>query len=156
MEKADNPGVYIPPPLFYVAIFLTAVFIQKHFPINSIFFKSLFAKIAGCVLILTGLFFNLPALLQFFKTKNTVITHHPALSLQTTGIYRYSRNPMYVSLFLFYLGISFLVGNWWNFIFFPILFFIVREYIVKREEKYLYRKFGQAFTEYTRQTRRWF
>ncbi len=154
-EKMDNPGVHIPPPFFVVIIFITGIFIQKYIPINPEFFHTTPAIILGILLLVATLFFVLPALLQFFKTKNTVITFHPAHSLQMNGIYKISRNPMYVGLFLFYLGLSLLIGNWWHFIIFPILFFIIREYVVRREEQYLQRRFGTSYLEYKKQTRRW-
>jgi protein-S-isoprenylcysteine O-methyltransferase Ste14 len=117
-NKNDNPGVFIPPPLLYVATFFAALLIQRLLPLNRAFFNTTTSKIIGAVIILIGLFFNFPALRQFFKTKNTVVTIKPANSLQTTGIYSVTRNPMYISLFLFYTGLSFMLSNWWNLILF--------------------------------------
>ncbi len=49
---------------------------------------------------MAGMIFNVPALRQFIKTKNTVVTIKPASSLQTNGIYSVCRNPMYTGLLL--------------------------------------------------------
>ncbi len=154
-SKKDHPGVYIPPPLLYVATFLAAVLIQKLVPLSKDFFYTATSKIIGSVIILIGLFFNFPALRQFFKTKNTLVTIKPANSLQTSGIYSVSRNPMYVSLLLLYTGLSFMIGNWWNLVLLPVLFLIVQEYVIKREEKYLNRRFGQQYFDYKTKVRRW-
>lgn len=154
-SKNDNPGIYIPPPLFYIAIFIVAIFIQRLLPLNKSFFYSAASKVIGGALILVGLFFAFPALRQFFKTKNSLVTVNPANSLQTSGIYSISRNPMYVSLLLFYSGLSFIIGNWWNLILLPVVFLIVQEYIIKREEKYLCRRFGQEYFDYKAKVRRW-
>lgn len=153
--KNDHPGVYIPPPLFYIAIFFAAVLMQKLVPLNTDFFYTSTSKIIGSIILVIGLFFNFPALSQFFKTKNSLVTIKPANTLQTTGIYSVSRNPMYVSLLLFYIGLSFIIGNWWNLVLLPILFLIVQEYVIKREEKYLERRFGQPFYDYKAKVRRW-
>src|SRR5690348_15038738 len=123
-NKKDNPRIYIPPPLLYIAVFFAAVLIQKWLPLYKAFFYTITSKIIGSIIILVGFFFNFPAIRQFFKTKNTLVTIKPANSLQTTGIYAVSRNPMYVSLLLFYLGLSFLVGNWWNLIYFPFFSYL--------------------------------
>lgn len=155
-NKTDHPGVYIPPPLIYVATFFVAIFMQKYAPLDRAFFHTTAARIIGIVAILGSLGFNFPALRQFFKTKNTVITVKPASSLQTTGIYSISRNPMYISLLLVYTGLSFLIGNWWNLILLPLLILIVQEYIIKREEKYLDRRFGQEYADYKTKVGRWF
>lgn len=154
-NRKDNPGIKIPPPLLYLAIFLLAIVIQKILPLNKVFFYTATSKIIGLVFILIGLFFNFPALLQFIKTKNTVVTVKPANSLQTKGIYSVSRNPMYISLLLIYTGLSFLIGNWWNLVLLPFLFLVVQEYIIKREERYLDRRFGQEYTDYKSQVGRW-
>jgi protein-S-isoprenylcysteine O-methyltransferase Ste14 len=155
-NKKDHPAVYIPPPLIYIAIFFASLFMQKLVPLSTDFFYTSTSKIIGVVIILIGLFFNFPSLLQFFKTRNTIITSKPATSLQTTGIYAISRNPMYIGLILFYIGISFLIGNWWNFILLPLLILVVQEYIIKREEKYLDRRFGQEYFIYKLKVKRWF
>ena len=154
-NKKDHPGVYIPPPLFYVVTFLASVLIQKLVPLDKVFFYSTAATIIGSISIVAGMFFNFPSLLQFFKTKNTVVTIKPANSLQTTGIYSVTRNPMYISLLLFYTGLAFMIGNWWNFILLPLLFIVVQEYIIKREEQYLERRFGQEYLDYKSRVRRW-
>jgi len=154
-SKKDHPHIHIPPPLLYAVIFLAAILIQKLVPLGKDFFYTPTAKIIGAVIIFIGLFFSFPALRQFFKTKNTLVTVKPANSLQTTGIYSVCRNPMYVSLLLFYTGLSFIIGNWWNLLLLPVLFWIVQEYVIKREEKYLDRTFGQQYFDYKIQVRRW-
>lgn len=154
-NKVNHPGVYIPPPLIYAAIFLVSLLFQKYSPLDTAFFQSFTSRILGIILIFIGFFFNIPALSQFLKSKNTVVTIKPARSLQTSGIYAVTRNPMYISLALFYIGLAFLVGNWWTVIFFPLLLLIVQEYVIKREENYLESAFGQQYLEYKNKVRRW-
>jgi protein-S-isoprenylcysteine O-methyltransferase Ste14 len=62
---------------------------------------------------------------------------------------------MYVALAFVYLGISCLIGNWWNIIFFPFILLIFQEYVIKREEKYLERAFGKEYLDYKDKVRRW-
>jgi protein-S-isoprenylcysteine O-methyltransferase Ste14 len=140
-NKKDSPGVYIPPPLFYVLTFLAAVFIQKKIPIDASVFHLQLTKVVGIVLLVTALFFLITSLTNFFKSKNTLILIKPASSLQTNGIYNISRNPMYVGLAFIYLGLTCLIGNWWNIILFPILVLILQQFVIKKEEEYLTRAF---------------
>jgi protein-S-isoprenylcysteine O-methyltransferase Ste14 len=154
-NTSKGPGVYFPPPLLYVLIFIAAVLIQKKFPIADSIFQSLTIKIVGIFLLLMALFFSFRSLRQFFQSKNTVILFKPASSLQTTGIYGISRNPMYLGLAIVYLGITCIIGNWWNIILFPLLFLIIQEYVINREERYLASEFGQQYEEYKRKVRRW-
>ncbi len=155
MNRKDNPGVHIPPPLIYAAMFFTAVYIQKFLPINGDFFQTASSRFIGWILVLSSLAFSFTALRQFFKTKNTLITIKAANSLQTTGIFSVSRNPMYMSLALLYTGLSFIAGNWWNFLLLPVLLLLIQEYVIKREEQYLARRFGQAYLDYRAKVRRW-
>jgi len=151
----DSPGVYVPPPLVYIGMFLISLLLQKLLPIDKSFFRTTIAAIIGVVCIVIGLCFNVPALRQFAKTKNTLITIKPANSLQTTGIYSITRNPMYLSLLLVYMGLALLIGNWWTLLLLPILIVVITHFIIKLEERYLERAFGKTYLDYKAQVRRW-
>ena len=97
----------------------------------------------------------LPAVITFLQTKNTLIPVKPATSLQATGVYSVSRNPMYLGLLLIYIGVAFWIGNWWTFIFVPFLFVLINKLIIEKEERYLERAFGAAFNDYKKKVRRW-
>ena len=151
----NHPGIYVPPPLVYVAMFFLSVLIQRFWPLDKDFFYTNAATLMGIFFILAGLFFNIPALRQFAKTKNTLITIKPASSLQTTGIYSFTRNPMYLSLLLIYTGIALLAGNWWTLLSVPLLAVLITRFIIRNEEKYLERAFGQTYLDYKLKVRRW-
>ena len=145
----------IPPPLIYALTFLASVLLQKIFPLSRSFFDSTAACILGWILITANIIFIMPALARFYRSKNTLVLIKPANSLQTTGIYSLSRNPMYMGLLLLYTGLAFLTGNWWTVLCIPILFLIVTNYIIKSEEDYLLRAFGETFIDYRKKVRRW-
>ena len=109
----------------------------------------------GGIFLITGFSFVLPAVIKFFKTKNTLITIHPANSLQTVGIYTISRNPMYLGLLILYIGIAFLKGNLWTFMFIPLVILVITYTVIVKEEKYLGRTFGDSYIEYRKKVRRW-
>jgi protein-S-isoprenylcysteine O-methyltransferase Ste14 len=155
-SSKDSPGVYVPPPLVYIACFLLSFLLQGYFTIRSaFFFHSVAANIIGLLIIISGLIFAVPALRQFFKTKNTIILIKPASSLQTTGIYSYTRNPMYLSLLLIYLGMAFIFGNWWTLFLIPVLVIVILYRIILPEERYLTRAFGDEYAAYKTKVRRW-
>jgi len=154
-KKKDNPGIFIPPPLIYAAIFFLSILMQKIIPINNSFFDSRNATIAGIVLIVIALLFILPALIKFVQSKNTLVTIKSATSLQTKGIYSLTRNPMYMGLLILYSGIAMLEGNWWTFIFIRLIIIIVQSYVIRGEENYLQRAFGEEYNAYRKKVRRW-
>jgi protein-S-isoprenylcysteine O-methyltransferase Ste14 len=154
-NKKDNPHVYVPPPLIYAVIFFLSLLMQRIVPIDNSFFYSKNAEIAGIILIAIALLFLLPALIRFAQTKNTLVTIKPANSLQTKGIYSLTRNPMYMGLLILYSGIGMLEGNWWTIIFIPVVIIIVQSYVIRGEENYLQRAFGEEYNAYRKKVRRW-
>jgi protein-S-isoprenylcysteine O-methyltransferase Ste14 len=151
----DNPRVYIPPPLFYVATFLLSVLLEKYVPLSRAFFQKSIAQNLAVLFIFVGAMFILPAVLRFLKSKNTLATILPATSLQTTGIYAYTRNPMYLGLLCIYTGTAFILGNWWTFMFIPLVILAVTYAVIRKEEAYLERAFGEAYVTYRGKVRRW-
>ncbi|MCW3117067.1 MAG: isoprenylcysteine carboxylmethyltransferase family protein [Chitinophagaceae bacterium] len=155
MKTKDHPGVYIPPPLIYVAVFFFSVLLQKLFPLKGIGLNSEKTLIIGWILILLSLLLTFPALWRFLVSKNSLIPIKSANSLQTEGIYSFTRNPMYLGLIVLYTGVAFLKGNDWTFILIPLLIIIVQLYVIRKEENYLQRVFGEKFNDYVKKVRRW-
>lgn len=153
--KIDHPGVYLPPPLIYDALFMISVYIQKTFPLSALFFDTSIASILGGLFVIAGLIITLPALVKFYKTKNTLIPNKPANSLQTSGIYSITRNPMYLGLLTIYIGVAFFQGNWWTFILVPFVILIITYLVILKEEMYLTRAFGNSYIDYKRKVKRW-
>jgi protein-S-isoprenylcysteine O-methyltransferase Ste14 len=151
----DHPGVYVPPPLLYVTVFLLSIVAQRLLPLDTALFQSQFAKITGWTLVALHVVFVLPAFWQFFKSKNSLIPIKPASSLQTGGIYGITRNPMYLGLLLFYFGMAIFKGNWWTYILSPLLVMIIQVYVIRKEEQYLLRAFQRQFETYCQKVRRW-
>lgn len=154
-DTSKGPRIYLPPPLLYVIPFILALLIQHKIPMDSSFFSTTIIKGIGIALCLVTVFFLFTSLRQFFITKNTLIPFLRAKSLQTTGVYAITRNPMYLGLALAYLALTCFIGNWWNIILFPVLILIVQETMIKKEERYLTAEFGQTFLDYMAKVRRW-
>jgi protein-S-isoprenylcysteine O-methyltransferase Ste14 len=154
-SRIDHPGVYIPPPLLYAAIFVLAALLRHFLKINNHFFQLRNTLFAGILFLIASVIFIFPSLAQFIRTKNTVMTIRPANTLQTTGIYKVTRNPMYLGLVFAYIGLTCVAGNWWNLILLPLLLFVVGQYVIRREERYLARHFGNLYSEYKARVRRW-
>jgi len=155
MNAKKHPGVYIPPPLIYVAFFLLSFLMQSRFPLNNAPLHLSVAKIVGVVMIVLYLLFFIAALRRFILSKNTLVTIKPAHSLETSGIYSFTRNPMYVSLICLYSGLAVFLGNWWTLILLPFLITVVQLYVINKEEQYLQQAFGNSYKEYKRRVRRW-
>jgi len=155
MKEKNHPGIYIPPPIIYAAFFFFSIFLQLLKPINSDWLSNPIMHVLSFALLLLFFLFSFPSFRLFFVSNNTLLTIKPATSLMTRGIYRISRNPMYVSLICLYLALAIWFGNSWTFILLPLLIYVVRYYIIGREEKYLTRRFGEEYESYQSKVRRW-
>lgn len=153
-EKIDNPGVFVPPPIVYALTFLFSMFLQREVPV-TLLVNHYLTQGLGVIFIITTIAILIAAIGRFIKSKNTLITVKPANSLQTSGIYSFTRNPMYLGLALLYTGIALLMVNWWALILLPVLVLIVTLFIIKPEERYLERSFGLPYLKYKTEVRRW-
>lgn len=104
-----------------------------------------------------GACFDLAGLLAFRKAKTTVnpLTPSKSATVVTTGVYRLTRNPMYLGLALMLLGLAVYLASVWA-LFGPLVFaaYITRFQIVP-EERVLTARFGAAFSTYCARVRRW-
>lgn len=79
----------------------------------------------------------------------------PATSLVTTGPFRFSRNPLYLSLTLLFAGLSLILNSLWGLIALAPVLAILHFGVILREERYLEAKFGESYRQYRTQVRRW-
>ena len=82
-------------------------------------------------------------------------TRRPALAVVTTGPFRFTRNPLYLSLVLLTLGLALIFNIAWAAILLIPVTIIVHYGVIRREECYLESKFGETYLEYKRKVRRW-
>jgi len=135
-NKADNAGVITIPPFIYIIGLIAGLLIHYFYPRD--FLPEAIAIWIGVPLILVAFPIAVMAFKTFKQAENDPDVRTPTTTIVTVGVYRLSRNPMYLSLAILYLGISF-----------------VHEGVIKREEKYLEKKFGDAYLQYKSKVRRW-
>ena len=78
-----------------------------------------------------------------------------ATTLVTAGFYRYTRNPMYMGMFMMLLGVGFLLGSTGALLPVPLFILIIRNHFVLGEERFLEAAFGQHYLQYKSEVRRW-
>jgi len=110
----------------------------------------------GIVLIVIGIVLAVTAAM-LFRRENTEINPTSATNrkLVTSGPFRFTRNPMYLSLVLVTLGIAFWVGAWPMFLAPLATFVTVKWFHIPFEEAKMRRQFGEAYDAYCGRVRRW-
>jgi protein-S-isoprenylcysteine O-methyltransferase Ste14 len=112
----------------------------------------------GLVLIAASLIIDAWSLFLFYQARTTF---HPLKLDETSalvmhGMYRFTRNPMYLGLLLMLTGWAIYLGGLMPFVMLPVFVWLLHEYQIKHEEHMLERKFGDEYLEYKMRVRRWF
>ena len=91
-----------------------------------------------------------------FRRHNTVVDPRgKVVTVVSSGPFRYTRNPMYVSLMLLYIAGALAIGNVWVVILVAPVFLALHYGVIIPEEQYLKAAFGEQYTEYRGRVRRW-
>ncbi|MEK9607672.1 MAG: isoprenylcysteine carboxylmethyltransferase family protein [Gammaproteobacteria bacterium] len=109
----------------------------------------------GLSLIGFGFLLAFNSISRFIKAKTGVVPFSKSTALITEGFYKYTRNPMYVGMNSFLLGLLIILNNPINFIFLVTFFFIVRNLFVIKEEVQMLETFGEEYLAYKNKVRRW-
>jgi protein-S-isoprenylcysteine O-methyltransferase Ste14 len=155
-EGTGTAGVIARPPLLFLAALLLGFVSDRLLPLPfAVPEADLVHWIISGALILIGLALAAAGIRNFLRAGTPVPTNEPTHALVTTGIYRWTRNPIYLGFFLVYGGIGLAVRSPSILILAPPLAIAIRYGVVAREEAYLERRFGDAYRDYKARVRRW-
>lgn len=110
------------------------------------------------IILIVGFLIMIMALLQFTRKKTTTDPLHPekANHLVTGGIFKYTRNPMYLAMLLFLIVLGLRLGNAFNTLLAAGFVYYMNHFQIKHEEEALTKKFGKEYLLYLKAVRRWF
>ena len=147
-----NLETKVPPPLITLICILIIYFFEKEF----IFFEDWNIYISGFFL-LWGLIIIAFAVFKFAKTKTTVDPTKPSKtsSLVISGIYRITRNPMYLGMLFLIISFTFYKLSLAGAIVIPSFIFYINKYQIEPEEYEMRKKFGENFEDYCKKVDRW-
>lgn len=146
----------LPPAIIFLIFAGLMYLLAKFLPVGYFDFFGRTYLIKG--LLVLGLVVVVIAIVQFISARTTVAPHAPekASALVTRGIYRYTRNPMYLGFLLFLIGFGLYLGNAFNTLLAAGFVYYMNAYQIKPEEEALTEKFGSVYKQYCREVRRWF
>ncbi|MBT3487212.1 MAG: isoprenylcysteine carboxylmethyltransferase family protein [Desulfobacula sp.] len=145
----------IPPVLFF---FVTATCMWSMTLIsNELGINTNIRFIIGAVSLLAGGFIAISGIVGFRKAKTTVNPTKPdkASSLVCSGIYRYTRNPMYTGLLFVLIAWSCFLDNLFSLLFVFAYLLYMTQFQIKPEERVLESIFGKNYNNYKERVRRW-
>jgi protein-S-isoprenylcysteine O-methyltransferase Ste14 len=111
------------------------------------------AVVLACI----GATFGIAGMISFVRARTTMNPTRPAAasSLVSGGVFRVTRNPMYLSLLLYLLAWAAYLSNWLALLFVPVFVLYINELQIKPEERALSARFGAEYTSYQARVRRW-
>ena len=140
-------------PPHYLLILSLCMLITWYFGESSP--QNLLLILVGLGLIGLGFLLAFNSIARFLRAKTGVVPFSESTTLITEGFYKYTRNPMYVGMNSFLLGLILILQNPLNIFFLIIFFFVVRNMFVLKEEVQMEETFGEDYLTYKRKVRRW-
>ena len=149
MEKKRK----ILPVVYLLASLILMALLQLFLPLYQ-YVKPPFA-FAGIIIVFAGIGLSAISAGMFVRVNTGLIPFEEATALVTDGVFGFTRNPMYLGMFLMVFGAAFLMGSVGALI--PLLVFmlIIRFNFVAGEERFMEATFGQQYLDYKSKVRRW-
>lgn len=154
-KEQDRPGInpMVHPPIvasiFIVIAYIIGRFVPIPFAVPSIL------RNIGLILTFLGFLLGIGAMLEFQRARTTLDPHGSARQLVTSGIYRFTRNPIYLGFLLMVIGLPLNSGLYWGIVMVPFYVLTMNRLVIEREESYLEMKFKNVYPEYKARVRRW-
>lgn len=153
---AVTTNIITRPPVLYLACLLVGLALDRVLPLPlALPGTALLQWTAGGGLILIGVAIVAAGLRNFSRAATPFRSNQPVCALVTAGMHGWSRNPIYVGMFLVYAGIGIAARSPWILLLALPLAITLRYGIVAREEAYLELHFGDAYRDYKARVRRW-
>jgi protein-S-isoprenylcysteine O-methyltransferase Ste14 len=151
-DPADNPGVRVPPPLFYAAAVIGGWLIDREWPLPI---GGPLRHAVAWMLFAAFLLLFASAVGSFRRRRTSVFPFRPATTFVIAGPYRFTRNPMYLGAAALVLAFALWLNTWWPMLFLVPALVTIQRYVIAREESYMRRRFGAEYEEYIHRVRRW-
>jgi protein-S-isoprenylcysteine O-methyltransferase Ste14 len=153
-ETVDRPNVVIPPPIPWALAILAGLVAGWLYPLQFVPTSIPRAWVGG-VLFALGVALAVWAIVTIRKASTQFDVYKPTTAIVENGPYRFTRNPIYLGMFLGQTGIAIGFDNLWVLAMLVPFYFVIRHGVVAREEAYLERKFGAVYRGYKSRVRRW-
>jgi protein-S-isoprenylcysteine O-methyltransferase Ste14 len=153
MNAEVEHAMAIPAPVVFFGLLILGFILNWALPLA--FIPKLPAEIAGIIIVVLGFLIGVSGIIVMRSAHTSPDPRKPTAALVEKGVFRYTRNPLYLSMFVLFVGIGVFMNVLWLILLFPLLFVVVERWAVKPEEFYLERTFGDAYLQYKKRVPRW-
>jgi protein-S-isoprenylcysteine O-methyltransferase Ste14 len=145
--------VIAPPPLLFAAGMVFGVLLQCMIPVQPL--PPRLARLLGGLLLVASVGVAKWGMTALARAGTPSSPNRPTLAVATEGPFRFSRNPLYLATTGVYLGLALLLDVLWPILLVVPVLLALHWGVVRREERYLEEKFGEAYRRYQARVRRW-
>ncbi|MDF3821916.1 isoprenylcysteine carboxylmethyltransferase family protein [Leptospira sp. 96542] len=142
----------LPPILLIICIFVMSI-VHIFYPLKQLVLYPY--NLIGLVFLLSGIIMSMFGSNQFKKRGTTVMTFDEPIKLVQDGLYKYTRNPMYLGFVLFLFGFAVCLGSFTPYSVVVFFVLVTDRWYIKFEETKLKQTFGNEFETYQKNVRRW-
>jgi len=153
-ETADTAHVLVRPPLAWALAVAAGLALDWLAPL-AVLPSNRSAGWVGAVVFVLALGLAVWAIATVTRAGSNVPTNRPTTGIVESGPYRFTRNPIYLGMFLGLVGLAVAFDNLWLLLALVPFALVIRYGVVAREEAYLERKFGDVYRGYRSRVRRW-
>ena len=154
-KQKDQPDINknVHPPIvaliYIIVAILLGMFVQIPFAVPGI------VRNIGLALTFIGFLLGVGAFIEFRKANTTLDPHGSVKSLVVSGVYGFTRNPIYLGFLLMVTGLPLNSGIYWGILIAPFYTVTMSRLVIEREEAYLEKKFKEQYAGYRSRVRRW-
>jgi protein-S-isoprenylcysteine O-methyltransferase Ste14 len=155
MSNTDPAKVRTIPPLIPLTFIVLGWLIQKYiYSINIPISHDIQTIVANIMMVIATILFSF-SLYFFFKTRQNPEPHTPTNALYTGGIFKITRNPIYLGFLVAQVVVAIRLDNLYILLFIPLVLWVINKWVIEAEETYLEKLFGQEYLDYKQKVRRW-
>lgn len=143
----------IVPPVYLLLFILGQVAIHRYWPLAQLFDGPI--RYSGLILLALGVLFVGWGARAFARADTAIRPLEASTTLVTHGLYRFTRNPMYLGMIQILVGVCLLLGSVSPWLLIPGFILIIRNAFILREEAMLESTFGEQYCNYMFSVRRW-
>ncbi|HEX6502332.1 MAG TPA: isoprenylcysteine carboxylmethyltransferase family protein [Terriglobales bacterium] len=152
IKGGPNPGL-LRPPIIFLGSILLGIALNWAWPLH---FVSRSVRLVGPLVTACAVVLFLLSYREFRAAGTSVRGSTPSTTIVRTGPYRFSRNPIYLALTLFVLGLSVWLNNAWLLVTLVPAVGVIALIVIPREERFLELNFKEQYSSYKARVRRWF
>ena len=151
----DHADVVAPPPLVYVPPLAAGILLHFMWEPLRFFPNWWIGHAVGWPVIAASVLLAIWAVRTMARGGEDLSVYKPTNAIISTGPFAFSRNPMYLPLTLLSVGIALVVNTVWPVVLLPGALIFMHYGVIRREEQYLLRLFGDQYRQYQARVRRW-